>query len=341
MEIVRTLGRSLTAIGATAGAIGLASASYQTWGSLRDRLRFLPPGELINIGGRRIHLWAWDIDSPGPTTVIVPSLGTSCLDFGGLRPALQADDDEPVVIFDRAGLGWSDPVQGPQALLDAAADLYRALLRARIRPPYVLVGHSIGGYIVRLFASDHPEMVAGVVLLDSSHHDQFHRLPNYGAGNLRRYASERVRPYGLIRLAHDLHLSDSLEVQARQRCPEVWTRTWAAIELSDRHRRASLQELLTWPRLAKQVAMRAPSLGDIPLTVVSSSELSSDYVTPAQIAERRAMYKIWYPMQVELAALSKDTRHLVAEQSGHYVHRFQPGLVADAILGLVRRARSG
>ncbi|MDP4501134.1 alpha/beta fold hydrolase [Nonomuraea turcica] len=206
-------------------------------------------------------------------------------------------------------------------------------------PPYVVAGHSIGGYIARLFAADHPEDVAGVVLIDSSHHDQFHWFPHYPRRMASIYLRERVRPYGLVRLANDLNLTDAVERKASSRVPGVWTKHMAGMMLNDRHRRADIRELLDWPRLAADTGRRAPSLGDIPLTVVTSSELSSDYVTPRQIARRRADYRIWSQLQAELATLSKDSRHIVAENAGHFVHRHDPELVASAILDLVRRAR--
>jgi pimeloyl-ACP methyl ester carboxylesterase len=81
-----------------------------------------------------------------------------------------------VVLYDRAGLGWSDPGPWPTTGKRIVADLHALLDATRIPPPYVLVGHSVAGFHVRLYAARHPERVAGLVLVDSSHPDQLHRL---------------------------------------------------------------------------------------------------------------------------------------------------------------------
>lgn len=336
MEVVPNLRRSLAALTFAAAAVGLASAAYQMRGSRRDRHRLPPPGEMVDIGGRHIHLW-W-AGTGTPSIVIVPALGTASIDFAGLLP--QLSQETTAVIFDRAGLGWSESAPGPAGLLAAHHDLHAALHRADIEPPYVLVGHSIGGYIVRRFAAAHPDEVAGVVLLDSSHHDQMHRLPGYPAKVYEYALRWRLRPYGFDRLASDLGIVDVRAKQAVRRYPAEYADAGVALAFSDRQRRTDVWEVLAWTRLAAETGRLAPSLGSIPLTVVSSSELSPDYVTPEQVDKRRADYKIWYPMQVELAGLSTDSKHVVAENAGHYVHRFQPELVAEAILDQVERARS-
>src|SRR5690606_28471284 len=82
-----------------------------------------------------------------------------------------------VVTYDRAGLGWSDPAPGPRTAEAMVADL-RALLRAAGVPaPYVLVGQSFAGLLVRLYAYLHPSEVAGLVLVDGAHEDQYQRFP--------------------------------------------------------------------------------------------------------------------------------------------------------------------
>ncbi|GIH79666.1 alpha/beta fold hydrolase [Planobispora longispora] len=202
-----------------------------------------------------------------------------------------------------------------------------------------LAGHSIGGYLVRLYAAAHPEQVAGVVLIDSSHHEQFQRFAHYRAEILWRVVIERLRPYGLRRLAIDLGLVDEIGQQAGRRYPAEFAGTGVALSLSDRRHRADLWEMLAWSRLAAQTGRSAASLGQIPLTVVTSSELTPDCTTARQDADRRSWYPLWSELQRDLVRLSTDNFHLVAENAGHFVHRHDPDLVVKALVEHVHRGR--
>ncbi|MGI5287992.1 alpha/beta fold hydrolase [Nonomuraea polychroma] len=332
MEVVRILKRSLAAAVAAAATLGLASAAYQTWGSARDRRRYPPPGRLVDVGGRRIHLWTAGTGSPA--VVLIPALGEPSLDFAPLLPNLA--EETTAVIFDRAGLGWSDPVWKPMAQLDAADDLHTALHRAGVAPPYVLAGHSMGGFVVRLFAAGYPDEVAGLVFIDSSHPDQHRRLPGYHWWTLKYAAIRRARWYGVRRLARDF----SLARQSTSIVPAEYTGADAALSLSDRQRRAGWWELALRAQIGAAVSKRVVPLGDIPVTVLTCSEVSPDAAKPKDVASCKDHFRTWYPLQADLAALSTDSKHVVAERAGHYIHHDQPDLVVEAILDIVRRIRT-
>ncbi|MDP4504049.1 alpha/beta fold hydrolase [Nonomuraea turcica] len=332
MEVVRLLKRSFAAAAITTAALGAASAAYQTWGSVRDRRRYPPPGRMVDVDGRRIHLWT--AGDRAPTVVIIPALGESSVDFAILLPALVKETR--TVIFDRAGLGWSDPVWNPIAQLNAADDLHTALHRAGIEPPYILAGHSMGGYIVHLFAAEHPEEVAGIVFIDSSHPDQHRRFPNYHWGTLKHAAMRRAKWFGLRRLARDLGLAE----EPSSLVPPEYAEVAVALSLSDRRRRTSWWELALRAQIGSAVSRRSGPLGDIPVTVLTCSEVDPTAKTPQQLTACRKHFRTWYPLQVDLANLSTDSKHVVAENAGHYIHHDQPELVVEAILDLVRRART-
>ncbi|MFI7468655.1 alpha/beta fold hydrolase [Nonomuraea sp. NPDC049646] len=321
--------RSLAAATAAAG-LGLASAAYQTWGSARDRRRYQPPGRLVDIGGRRIHLWTEG--EGGPAVVLVPALGETTYDLAPLLPELA--QETTAVIFDRAGLGYSDPVWNPMALMDAADDLHQALHRAGIDPPFILVGHSIGGFIVRLFATSYPNEVSGIVLIDSSHPDQV-RIPGYHWRTVKYGARRRLQWFGVRRLAVELGFKDLRSAW----WPSEYADAAVAQLLADRRRRTSWWEWALRAQLGAAVRRRTGALGDIPLTVLTCSEVGPDATTPEEVAHQRGHFRDWYPLQQDLAALSTDSKHVVAENASHYIHHDQPELVVDAILDLARRAR--
>ncbi|WP_182897504.1 alpha/beta fold hydrolase [Microbispora sp. H10830] len=324
--------------GAIAGAA--MSAVYQTYGARRDRRRFPPPGRMADVGGRRIHLWTAGTGSP--TVVIVPGLGEPGLNWAALLPELAAESS--VVLYDRAGLGWSDPSPwSPWAAtaLGAARDLRRALDKAGIAPPYVLVGHSAGGNIVRLFAAETPDAVAAVVLVDSSHPEQIRLLHRTRTMIALEMLRSRLTPLGLRRLAFEAGWSDRARREAEaRRLPSRLLSARIAFDLSDRQRRMELREAAAAITVNPvQVRRRAPSLGAIPLTVVSSNPDEPPGTDMKAIEEQRRFSSVWSPLQADLVRLSSNAVHVVAEHAGHHIHRDRPELIVTVILGHVRRVR--
>ena len=155
--------------------IFLAAAGYlyQTISETRDR-RFNPmPGQLIDIGGYKLHI---DCQGQGTPTVILDSgLGDSYISWRKVQP--EVAKFTRVCSYDRAGLGYSDSSPHPRTSKVIAEELSKLLQNASIAGPVILVGHSMGGYDVRLYASLYPDQVAAMVLVDASHPDQENRFP--------------------------------------------------------------------------------------------------------------------------------------------------------------------
>ncbi|MEU8174362.1 alpha/beta hydrolase [Microbispora hainanensis] len=330
--------KALTGLVSAAVAGAAMSGAYQAYGARRDRRRFPPPGRMVDVGGRRIHLWTAGAGSPA--VVIVPGLGEAGVNWAALLPELSAESS--VVLYDRAGLGWSDPSVRAGTALGAARDLRLALRGAGIAPPYVLVGHSAGGHIVRLFAAETPDAVAAVVLVDSSHPEQIRLLPGTRAAITREMLRSRLTPLGLRRLAFEAGWSDRARREAEARgLPSELLPARIAFDLGDRQRRTELREAAAAITVTPgQVRRRAPTLGSIPLTVVSASPDEPPGTDVKAIAEHRRFYSVWIPLQADLVRLSSNAEHVVAEHAGHHIHRDRPELVVTAILDHVRRVRA-
>jgi pimeloyl-ACP methyl ester carboxylesterase len=145
-------------------AIASVGGGYQTVRESLEAKAYPPPGQLIDVGGHRLHLYC--TGSGSPTVVLEPGHGGSSSDFGWITPAVARETR--VCVYDRAGRGWSDATDGPQDGAHIAADLHTLLERAHVPGPYVLAGHSFGGLYIQSFAAQFPDQVAGMVLLDST-----------------------------------------------------------------------------------------------------------------------------------------------------------------------------
>lgn len=129
-----------------------------------------PPGRLVDIGGYRLHLYCTGTASPGqPTVVLSAGSGDFAVDWGLVQSSIA--ESTRVCSYDRGGVGWSDPGPEPRTLRQEATELRLLLRNAGEMPPYVVVGHSVGALVVRIFQEMWPESVVGMVLVDPTHED--------------------------------------------------------------------------------------------------------------------------------------------------------------------------
>jgi pimeloyl-ACP methyl ester carboxylesterase len=302
------------------------------------QLPYAPPGDLVDIGGRRLHLQT--AGQGGPTVVLEAAIWDFHLTWTLVAPSVA--EFARVVTYDRAGLGWSDPAPGPRTAEAMLADL-RALLRAaNVPPPYVLVGQSFSGLLARLYAYRYPDEVAGLVLVDSAHEDQYQRFPEP-----IRAAFEPLRAAQLHGLRQ---LRDLVAAQGPSGAPPLHAiparldpataEMYRVMAVANATRLdAMIAELESLETSQEQVrAARAAGLGELPLAVISHGQPQPVPGMPNDV--NLAYEAAWQTMQAELAALSPNGRRTVARDSGHMIHHDQPELVAAAIRGVVAQART-
>ena len=146
---------------------------YENISEARDR-RFNPAsGRRFDVGGYKMHIDC--LGEGAPTVILESGLGDSYLSWRKVQPEIAKFTR--VCSYDRAGLGYSDASPQPRTSKVIAGELHALLKAAGVPPPYVLVGHSMGGFNVRLFASLYRNEVSGMVLVDASHPDQDNRFP--------------------------------------------------------------------------------------------------------------------------------------------------------------------
>lgn len=162
-----------SAAAAAAAAPLLGSIGYQAYASRRDLSRYPLPGTLVDVGGRRLHVRTEGLRQPGPAVLFESGLGCPLDAWGWIQPAIA--QIAPTISYDRAGIGGSDRGPRPRTGKRIIDDLDRVLAQTGIPGPYVLVGHSFGGLLVRAFAARHPDAAAALVLADATHPDQLRR----------------------------------------------------------------------------------------------------------------------------------------------------------------------
>lgn len=303
--------------------LAAAGFLYENISEARDR-RFNPMiGRRVEVGGGKMHIDC--IGEGSPTVILESGLGNSYVSWRKVQP--QIAKITRVCSYDRQGLGFSDPSPRPRTSTVIAEELHQLLRAADVAPPYVLVGHSMGGYDVRLYASLYRSDVVGMVLVDASHPDQENRFPpelKNMEGSWLREAEfmEYTTPFGVPRLL-GLCSEDPLE---------------RAAECNWRSAREGVAEMKSFPVSAAQTAATG-ALGDMPLAVLShdpekpSSELAPDLAKP--------MNEAWEKMQEELAHLSTRGTQAIAKNSAHYIQLDRPDLVIDAVRSVVEQARQG
>jgi len=324
------LGRGVIGIVILLAAAMAAGAIYQAAASAADARKYPPPGELVDVGGRRLHLYC--TGTGGPTVI---------LEAGAASPALvwylvqeNVAGFTRVCSYDRPGFGWSDPASGPLSSEQVAATLHQLLVNAKVPGPYILVGHSIGGVYVRSYAQLYPSEVAGIVLVDSSHESQNLRFPpaylkvaNQQAGTMK--ALELLSPFGVLRAARIW----SLLIPESPLPADVGVAVWATMYRTT-YCRAMNDEMAAIARMVTRPQGPA-SLGDMPLSVLSANDSITKTPETAVNAMGRDTFtrlvQVSKELQQELASLSTQGRQIIVKDSGHYIQWDQPDVVVDAI----------
>lgn len=174
--------------------------AVQVTGEAADARDLPPPGRLVQVDGRAMHLWC--IGSGGPTVLLVSGAMSYSLDWSLVQPTVA--NAARVCSYDRAGLGWSEPSPAPRTVSRLADELGVLVAASAEEEPFVLVGHSYGGIIARLFTSRHLAQVSGLVLVDAVDPEWLERLqpgnPGYDSALLISDAVTTANRFGVLRV---------------------------------------------------------------------------------------------------------------------------------------------
>ena len=282
-------------------------------------------GQRVDAGGHRVRMIVSGTGHPGPTVILECGIGGStAASWGWEQRAVERF--APVVSYDRAGLGASEPGPLPRDGERLVAELHTALGHAGIRPPYVIVGHSYGGLLARLFTEKYPDEVAGAVLVESSQPS----VSTAAARPVRAYMG--VLPlapwaarFGLMRLYVTFVRSDV------DRLPEPERHEQRGYLSSSRHWTGIVRELEAWGPLTNPEAARTHGFGSRPLAVLT-----------AETSARR--WGGWAAVQGEMAQLSNDSIHEIVPGATHgsaVTDSAAAAFVSAAIRDVVTAVRDG
>jgi len=299
--------------------VAAVGGGYETVRESLDARAYPMPGQLIDVGGHRLHLHC--TGSGSPTVVLEPGGGASSSDFGWIAPAVARDTT--VCVYDRAGRGWSDPADGPEDGAHIAADLHTLLQRAHIPGPYVLAGHSFGGLYVQSFAAQFPDQVAGMVLLDST-------APKPGPAQ-----PTNTDPYNVIGRVAALSAASAHIGAGRLLNPISYTtlpprsRDEARANSSTASHLASFVEEYAVANTSMQQASALTNLHGKPLIVLTADEENTD--------------EQWQSKQDHLAILSTNSlhRHANATHDSLISDQADAAAASQAIHDVVTAVRTG
>ena len=292
---------------------------------------YSPPGRLIDIGGRKLHLYCSGKGTP--TVILIAGGGAFSIDWALVQPGIAGHTR--VCSYDRAGLAWSDPGPADETVEQTIGDLHTLLHAAGEKGPYLLVGASIAGIFIRAYERAFPEEVAGLVFSNSS--NRIGRSVRGKAGLIWDLTEDDIRStFPLPSSAKGP--PPSREDEPFNRLPTALqaVRLWLDLSLWEKWDPAKTgpESTLSWRKeFLKEFEETDPGrehpLGELPVIVLSSGPIATE-------SERQSRNGA----AARLDFLSSNSVHITATGSGHEIHLYQPDLVVQTLLRAVSAIRN-
>jgi len=316
-----------------AAALVAVGFLYQCLGSRRDRRRYASEGRWINIGGRR-KLYLLEKGSSGPTVLFEAGIAATNLNWFHIQEAVSRFAS--TASYDRGGLGWSSKCRTARTPANITVELHKMLEEAGIKPPYILVGHSFGGLVMRRFALNYPHEVSSVVLVDPMRCEEW---PPLAPGKqceidrgkrLSRFAIP-IAQVGLARLAvtslfcrsgrvasqlagaagdGGKHVLDRIKNEVGKMPQEVWPIVAAH-----------------WSRPGYYVGMKS-HVEAVPDTVREMKDAEPILGIPVLVLTPGKSTPL---SDIDIARIGNCVHQVIASTSAHWIHLDQPDLVIESI----------
>lgn len=302
---------------------------------------FSQANKLVDVHGHAMNIYCSGTGSP--TVVFDAPSGEAGWTWWAVQP--KVSKQTRACVYDRPGFGYSEFADRPKTSADAVEDLHTLLSAAGEKPPYVLVGNSLGGANVQLFAYHYPTEVQGLVLVEAMREDQEDRLAKASNGKTREFDVQMLEGgKACAALAEKGFAADG---RALAECTggignkypgKLATTRYAALSNAT-YWRAAMAEAIAFNTDQQQLKAARTSFGDLPLIVLVRGV--SPFMVPGkpQSALNKAVEQENKSMQVEVAMLSKNGKTRVVSGAGHNIQEDKPGAVVkavDEVLSLIK-----
>jgi pimeloyl-ACP methyl ester carboxylesterase len=304
----------------------------------RTRSKFPAPGKLVKVEGHLMHMNCQG--SGSPSVLIDAGNGSFSLEWTLIQD--QLSQSLRVCTYDRSGYGWSEPGLLPRDGAKVVSELHQLLQAAGEPGPYLLVGHSLGGVHVRLYAGSYPDEVAGLILIDTAYPLEISpvlRLQMQSSIGFYQVMNLLTRS-GLLRILGPLGGENSMPQTARK-LPFELQEAYLNLLLDPQQYTTAISEMENLPRTFEQTSQllaREKPLGDLPLIILTAGQTSASGSTPFdEQYDPVSAHQI--KLQLELAGLSSQAEQRVIAKSGHSVHLDAPEEVIRAVRDLIETIR--
>ena len=332
------LGKFLWAVGILTLAILLLLAGLvanQNIALARDRTQSPAPGRLVEVAGHRLHIHC--SGDGAPIVVIDAGNGSFSVEWTPIQQSLR--QTTRVCTYDRAGYGWSEPGPQPRDGGKVVTELHELLQAVGEPGPYLLVGHSLGGAHVRLFAARYPQETAGLVLVDAPYPltitPEFERQMQASIGFYQ--VMKGLSGSGVLRILGPLGGANSMPATARKLPPELQP-TYLNLLLDPNQYATAIAEMQSLPQTFEETSQFLTGqqpLGDLPLIVLTAGQTAAPGSTPFD--------ETYIPVpaeqlqrQAELAGQSSRGEQRVIAESTHSVHLDAPEAVMRAVQDMIQ-----
>lgn len=324
-RILNGLKRGLVWIMILISTLAIIGMIYQTAATEVDQGKYPPPGVLVNVDGYKMHLYCAGEGSP---TIILDHVGDgSSVDWALIQPQLA--QHARVCAYDRAGFGWSDADPAPRTMAQQVHELHELLQGANEEGPYILVGHSYGANVSRVYAVMYPEEVVGMVLMDAGIMGDDPRYPpelQSGAESESKmlHAARWLAPFGVIRLTRPLMGLQTYDL------PEDARIASASFAVLPGYFQSLIAQGESMPTVLRE-EHGVTSLGNIPLMILVATEPDN------------AIRKVWNQANIEMTGLSTNSSYRIVKGATHMslVYRQEDAQIStEAILLVLDAARA-
>jgi len=295
---------------------------------------YTKPYQLVDVGGgRRINLYCRGTGSP--TVIFSAGSNDSSIAWALVQPAISKT--HATCSYDRAGLGFSDAATRPGTSANDVDDIHKALQAAHIKPPYLLVGHSMGGMAVRVFADRYRDEVVGMVIVDGSHEDQSTRLKTIATPEALAHWDDQANDTSCMdaikdgEIPKDSPLYKKCVGEPDPRFSKAINDVMLEYTAKVKYQAANTSEIHNFWGGASADETRATrhNFGDMPIIVLTHAPYPPAKGITQQLQDQRTV--MWEQFHNEVAAMSTHGVNEIVPRAGHLINYDRPEIVIDAI----------